>query len=450
MKYFRCLLTIAVLSLLLVGVSVGQVPKEAIGFKFEKRVVLAGTLIPISLYMSTNGVQAVDATITVHQSLEVRYGNNPFFWQYYNQPQPLIGSYFNENTREMKIAIASSAKISLPVLSKVGIFYVKIPSNALLGAKFQIKVSSAKFNGIITPVCGSIELEVGPKVMLGNPTGSGIRSSLDGLDCLMLSLQPDSIKYSISVQRFLAADIDGDYNLTEMDAFGILRKVVNPDGYYFPIEDMNSTSGGGSGGEKGSVEGLLKPVEGGYAMILNSSEPITSGRFDIVLPPGVTLEPNGLSRAMFGQRYDEGTKVLSVAFAGDVPSGPLFTLKGVNASQAEISGRLDGITAEIKKVNAITDAENNVSTPTGFILGQNYPNPFNPSTKISFAVPKTGSITLKVFDMQGREVATLVNGELGAGNHETVFDASRLTSGTYIYRLQAGEFIEMKKMILLK
>jgi len=421
--------------------------KEAIGFKFEKRIVLAGTLIPISLYMSTAGIQAVDMTINIPRSLEVRYGNSPFFWQYYNQPQPLVGSYFNENTREMRIAIASSAKISLPALSKIGIFYVKVPSDAQLGAKFSIKVSSARFNGVITPACGSLELEIGPKVMLGNPTGSGTRSSLDALDCLLLSLQPDSVKYSISVQRFLAADVDGDYNLTETDAYNILRKVVNPDGYYFPIEDVYPTLGSGSGGEKGSIEVPFEPVLGGYTVSLNSSA--ASGRFDITLPPGVTFEPTGLSRVMTAQRYDEGTGVLSVAFAGDVPNGQLFALRGANASNTKITGRLDGVAADIRKVEKVTDVEN-ASPPKNFILGQNYPNPFNPSTKISFAMPKAGNAVLRVFDMQGREVATLVNGEMSIGNHEVTFDASRLTSGTYIYRLQAGEFTETKKMILLK
>jgi hypothetical protein len=86
-----------------------------------------------------------------------------------------------------------------------------------------------------------------------------------------------------------------------------------------------------------------------------------------------------------------------------------------------------------------------------FELEQNYPNPFNPSTTIRFSLPTSQVVTLKVYDMLGREVATLVNGErLGAGNYAYQFMANGLASGTYIYRLQAGNFVEAKKMTLVK
>jgi hypothetical protein len=86
--------------------------------------------------------------------------------------------------------------------------------------------------------------------------------------------------------------------------------------------------------------------------------------------------------------------------------------------------------------------------PTEFALDQNYPNPFNPATTIHFAVPKGGPVSLKVYDLLGREVATLVSQELGAG-YFTVRWQAEVASGTYVYRLQAGEFVESKKMILL-
>ena len=85
-----------------------------------------------------------------------------------------------------------------------------------------------------------------------------------------------------------------------------------------------------------------------------------------------------------------------------------------------------------------------------FSLSQNYPNPFNPNTVISFRLPVIGFVTLKVYDILGREVVTLVNEEKPAGEYEVEFDGSALTSGIYFYRLKAGEFSETKKMILLK
>ena len=85
-----------------------------------------------------------------------------------------------------------------------------------------------------------------------------------------------------------------------------------------------------------------------------------------------------------------------------------------------------------------------------FALSQNYPNPFNPTTMISFAVPKAGKATLKVYDLLGQEVATLVDGMMSAGSHEATFNASKLSSGTYIYRLNAENFVETRKMVLLR
>lgn len=85
-----------------------------------------------------------------------------------------------------------------------------------------------------------------------------------------------------------------------------------------------------------------------------------------------------------------------------------------------------------------------------FKLEQNYPNPFNPSTKIEFSIPASSQVELKVFNILGQEVATLVNESLKAGNHAVTFDASRLATGVYLYRISAGTFVSTKKMLLLK
>jgi photosystem II stability/assembly factor-like uncharacterized protein len=88
--------------------------------------------------------------------------------------------------------------------------------------------------------------------------------------------------------------------------------------------------------------------------------------------------------------------------------------------------------------------------PSKFSLEQNYPNPFNPNTNIQFAISSLQFVTLKVYDVLGNEVATLVNQEKPAGNYEVEFDASHLSSGVYYYQLWTGEFVETKKMILLR
>lgn len=94
--------------------------------------------------------------------------------------------------------------------------------------------------------------------------------------------------------------------------------------------------------------------------------------------------------------------------------------------------------------------EINITEPAAFSLRQNYPNPFNPSTKIKYNLPSDEFVTLKVYDFLGREAATLVNEEKSAGIYKVEFDGSKLPSGIYFYRLQAGDFIQTKKMILLK
>ena len=89
--------------------------------------------------------------------------------------------------------------------------------------------------------------------------------------------------------------------------------------------------------------------------------------------------------------------------------------------------------------------------PNRFILDQNHPNPFNPLTTISYSLPQISTVTLKIYDVMGREMATLVNNERRTvGNHKVLFDATDLPSGVYLYRLQTENYIETKKMILIK
>lgn len=99
-------------------------------------------------------------------------------------------------------------------------------------------------------------------------------------------------------------------------------------------------------------------------------------------------------------------------------------------------------------VNAIDNECNNI--PSGFLLMQNYPNPFNSSTTISFSIPSQSFVSLKVFDLVGKEVATIVSETRQAGNYSEQWNASELPSGIYFYKLRAGSFTETKKLVLLK
>jgi len=105
---------------------------------------------------------------------------------------------------------------------------------------------------------------------------------------------------------------------------------------------------------------------------------------------------------------------------------------------------LDGSTQYTKEV------EVEISLPNSLSLSQNYPNPFNPSTKISFELPENGFVTLKVYNVSGVEVATLVGRQMETGRHDVSFDATQLSSGVYFYRLQFGTQIITRKMVVMK
>lgn len=91
-----------------------------------------------------------------------------------------------------------------------------------------------------------------------------------------------------------------------------------------------------------------------------------------------------------------------------------------------------------------------ISLPKEYSLSNNYPNPFNPVTRIEFTLPEVGLTRLIIYDLRGREVAKLINGEMSAGNHNVTWDASKMASGIYIYRITSGNFVATKKMVLLK
>ena len=106
--------------------------------------------------------------------------------------------------------------------------------------------------------------------------------------------------------------------------------------------------------------------------------------------------------------------------------------------------------APVPFVEMPVGTQSEVNKVFNFELNQNYPNPFNPTTKISYSIPARANVTLKVYNMLGQEVTTLVNGTEEAGRHEVNFNASDLASGLYIYKIQSGNFSQSKKMMLLK
>jgi hypothetical protein len=220
---------------------------------------------------------------------------------------------------------------------------------------------------------------------------------------------------------------------------GLIDEWVSPDGVFGEYK-RDSTRALGLGMQSGTViyypGGILYASAAGignnpdalapwnstrtYGLSVNSGRAVDSLRWQyaegataFIIPRSMALSPDGLTMYL-------GT------FSTGVPAVQKFT----RASQTSVDR--DNVRAD------------------GFALSQNYPNPFNPSTSISYTLPEAGMTTLKVYDMLGREVATLVNGVVSQGTHSVTFNASNLGSGVYMYELRSGNTRITNKMTLMK
>ncbi len=154
--------------------------------------------------------------------------------------------------------------------------------------------------------------------------------------------------------------------------------------------------------------------------------------------------------------YESVYEDLNIIYSGLITSGSrLLAARNITPDGRSIVG--EGFNISTGNVEAFlldrgssTSVESQKESPYNFSLEQNYPNPFNPSTKITWQSLVAGHQTLKVYDVLGNEVATLVDEYREAGRYEAPFDALKLSSGIYFYKLQIGSFIQSKKMILLK
>jgi hypothetical protein len=132
----------------------------------------------------------------------------------------------------------------------------------------------------------------------------------------------------------------------------------------------------------------------------------------------------GLTNNIINALAVSGTKLMAGTWGSGVWSRPLSEITSVQSTSSVL--------------------------PTEFKLQQNYPNPFNPTTNIKFDVAKMGNVKIAVFDVTGREVQMLVNESMNPGTYEVTFDGSKLTSGIYFYKISVGDFIDTKRMLMVK
>ena len=178
---------------------------------------------------------------------------------------------------------------------------------------------------------------------------------------------------------------------------------------------------------------LIKDDNGKYGIqsAVSGAAPVLTGIIALMLEANPLLDSEQVKEILQNTARSD-------AFTGSVPN-PNWGY-----------GKVDAFAAVSEVLNATSAEGDQKNIPYKFMLNQNYPNPFNPSTKISYSIPEQSYVNLKVYDVLGREVATLADGEHVQGNYKFEFDASNLTSGVYFYRIQAGSFIDTKKMILLR
>ncbi len=179
----------------------------------------------------------------------------------------------------------------------------------------------------------------------------------------------------------------------------------------------------------------------------------TNGSFNVLWPDVVKGSGGGIGFAKY-TTLDTSGGVSGVYFEGMFPSGTTagkivsmgFPFEAIYTQSVrdQLMGKI------LAFFNVTTSVGKEKSVPHEFTLHQNYPNPFNPSTTISFSLPRSAWTTLKIYDIAGREVATLIDGDRPAGNQSVTFNASFLASGTYLYHLRSGEFSSLKKMLLVK
>lgn len=165
---------------------------------------------------------------------------------------------------------------------------------------------------------------------------------------------------------------------------------------------------------------------------------------------GTLLLPGGLSLECLRVRFVENPPHNYKEFRFATREGALIVIS--SSSSSPDTGLLQvGIEAFAYIAGgSLVSVEKEGGLPAAYSLSQNYPNPFNPSTTIRFALPKSSFVVLKVFNLLGQELETLVNEKLSAGEFEVNWNANALPSGVYLYRIQAADFIDSKKLVLIK
>lgn len=244
-------------------------------------------------------------------------------------------------------------------------------------------------------------------------------------------------------------DVNGDLQLSSSDALLVLYRHFNRISAY-PVETgYDYYEGYGICNTSGKV---IAQQLNNNTIKLNFVDSLSNGDLKLKLPQGAWIEKSAeFNKALSSTGNSNG--VTNMSFVGNsILTKCSLIIHGVKKIEdITVTGNLNsGVPIKVKVENA-TGIENKNLVPVEFSLKQNYPNPFNPSTTIGYTIPENGLVTLKIYNILGKEITTLVNEEKSSGVYEVKFNAAGLPSGKYIYKLTAGDkVIGIKKMILLK
>ncbi len=382
-------------------------------------------------------------------------------------------------------------KFELPPKPPAGSFDVRFTSNRFVentssektiditGAEYPIKIGVEGMDlKIKDPFTGDLinaEIKNGEEILIANSVLNKITIQFDGMKQFDYELSQNypnpfnpntTIKFQLAKDGFVTLKV---YDILGSEVTTLVNEQKKPGKYEVDFNAASFASGiyfykVTSGNRKKKAKTKLFKEDWGRIILTD----VTGNRYTLYavntqedlskyeLPP---LPPAGI----FDIRYSSGR------IAEDLNSPQIIELNGVEypvTIRVENMGikLTDVYTQEINKelqpgeeliiqnnlLDKLSVQSSQTNKPVVYALDQNFPNPFNPTTQISWQAPVDGMQTLKVFDVLGNEVAVLVNEFRPAGRYEVSFDASRLASGIYIYRLQAGDFIQTKKMILMK
>lgn len=292
----------------------------------------------------------------------------------------------------------------------------------------------------------SLDIDINNNVYV---TGTSLGTS-SGYDYVTIKYNSTGVEQWVQRYNGTANDVDEAYDISVDDSGNVyVTGKSNGQGSSFDFVTIKYNA---NGIEKWvqRYNGTESAYDFAYSIALDDSGNIyVTGESNSGSPSYVdyaTVKYNSAGFEQWVQKYNgpvnsgDYAKVVTVDDSGNVY---------VAGHSPGIEFNYDIVTIKYSQnITGVSESDNKI--PDSYLLDQNYPNPFNPTTTISFSIPNEELVSLKVFNSLGEEVAELVNETKPAGNYTATFDASKLTSGVYLYKISAGSFIKTKKMIYLR